>query len=87
MSFDTPLILFWTRCFNKPTDIAATPQHPAPVEGTNDRRRLDPQIVGEHAKSPQVGAGMRPMAGLSSSAATAIWRRRKAGNGFSLNRP
>src|SRR5919206_3786954 len=40
MSFDTPLILFWTRCFNKPTDIAAMPQCPVPVEWTNDRRRL-----------------------------------------------
>ncbi|MBZ9813093.1 glycosyltransferase family 10 domain-containing protein [Mesorhizobium sp. CA7] len=40
MPSDTPLILFWTRCFNKPTDIAATPQYPAPVEWTNDRRRL-----------------------------------------------
>ncbi|RWL45876.1 MAG: alpha-1,3-fucosyltransferase [Mesorhizobium sp.] len=34
------LILFWTRYFNKPVDVAAIPRCSVPVEWTNDRRRL-----------------------------------------------
>ncbi|NUS21545.1 MAG: alpha-1,3-fucosyltransferase [Mesorhizobium sp.] len=40
MPLNAPLILFWTRYFNKPVDIAAIPRCSVPVEWTNDRRRL-----------------------------------------------
>ncbi|TPJ72751.1 glycosyltransferase family 10 fucosyltransferase [Mesorhizobium sp. B2-7-1] len=40
MPSNAPLILFWTRWFNRPVDIAAIAQCAVPVEWTNDRRRL-----------------------------------------------
>ncbi|WP_217571471.1 glycosyltransferase family 10 fucosyltransferase [Mesorhizobium sp. GbtcB19] len=40
MPSNAPLILFWTRYFDKPVDLAAIPQCAVPVEWTNDRRRL-----------------------------------------------
>lgn len=40
MPSDVPLILFYTRFFEKPADIAAMPKCSAPVEWTTDRGRL-----------------------------------------------
>lgn len=40
MPSNAPLILFYTRFFDKPVDIAAIPKCSVPVEWTNDRRRL-----------------------------------------------
>ncbi|TGP24021.1 MULTISPECIES: glycosyltransferase family 10 [unclassified Mesorhizobium] len=40
MPSKAPLILFYTRVFDKPADIAAAPACAVPAEWTNDRRRL-----------------------------------------------
>ncbi|MGX8010540.1 glycosyltransferase family 10 domain-containing protein [Mesorhizobium sp. ORM8.1] len=40
MPSDVPLILFYTRAFKKPIDVAAIPQCRVPVEWTTDRSRL-----------------------------------------------
>ncbi|MDX8466532.1 glycosyltransferase family 10 [Mesorhizobium sp. VK23B] len=40
MTSKVPLILFYTRVFDKPVDIAAASACTVPVEWTNDRRRL-----------------------------------------------
>ncbi|WP_296736121.1 glycosyltransferase family 10 fucosyltransferase [Mesorhizobium sp.] len=45
MLSNRPLILFWTRYFNRPVDLAAIPQCSMPVEWTNDRRRLPQAAV------------------------------------------